>query len=43
MNSTDKNVFYDQVSNRCNIMAAMVFEKMTAEDFAPVVEHDLPM
>lgn len=42
MNSTDKNVFYDQETNRCNVLAALVFEKMKAEDFAPVVEEDLP-
>lgn len=27
MNTTDKNVFYDQTTNRCNIMAGLVIQK----------------
>lgn len=26
LNTTDKNVFHDQLTNRCNIMASLVFE-----------------
>ena len=27
LNYTDKNVFYDQTSNRCNIMAGLIIER----------------
>jgi hypothetical protein len=31
LNAVDKNVFYDSESNRCNIMACLIFEKTTEE------------
>ena len=37
LNTTDKNVFYDQVSNRCNIMAAVIFEKCETEAIREII------
>lgn len=37
MNTTDKNVWFDQVSNRCNIMGAIVFEKTDPENIREVL------
>lgn len=31
MNTTDKNSFYDQKSNRCNIFGSLVFERCDPE------------
>lgn len=32
LNSSDKNVFYDQESNRCQIMAFIIVERSTEEE-----------
>ena len=35
LNATDKNVFYDQESNRCHIMGIILLEKTEAETVRP--------
>lgn len=42
LNTIDKNVFYDQVSNRCNIVAAVVFERTSAEAVREILQRRLP-
>jgi len=33
INTTDKNVWYDQASNRCNIMSCVLLEQMAEAEF----------
>ena len=42
MNTTDKNVFYDQKTNRCNIMAALTFEKCDSEAIREIMGKKMP-
>ena len=42
LNSTDKNSFYDQESNRCNIMAALIFEKCDEEVLKEIFGKKMP-
>ena len=41
LNSSDKNVFYDQESNRCQIMAFIIVERSTEEELRKTFEHKL--
>ena len=37
LNATDKNVFYDQESNRCHIMGIILLEKTEAETVSHIL------
>lgn len=41
LNSSDKNVFYDQESNRCQIMAFIVVERSSEEELRRTFEHKM--
>ena len=41
LNQVDKNVFYDQESNRCNIMASLLFEKCSHKVLEDVFLHKM--
>jgi hypothetical protein len=42
LNSTDKNVFHDQLTNRCNIMASLVFEHCDEDVIREVFQRKMP-
>lgn len=41
VNTTDKNVWYDQESNRCNIMSCLILTKTTEEDLRNTFQHKM--
>ena len=43
LNSTDSNVFFDQKSNRCNIMGALILKKCEPETFRNVIVNKMPV
>lgn len=42
MNSTDQNLFFDQTSNKCNIMGVIVLEKTNEQTLRDVFGKRAP-
>lgn len=42
LNATDTNMWYDQTTNRCNVMASLIFDKCDESVIREVFQNKMP-